>query len=401
MSNDEIYSILGISIDSFNYALNELNKIKEEKEDVKNTDLSVEKMFGNTDDINKINEQIRTTKEIIGDLGDESGVRSQQIEEYKNNLSNVFKDTFEGSDISTGAKITDLSSVISQLQKDGELTTQSISNLAKALPELNLNGKPAEEQITLLREAIDKLKNSSEDMNTNAIKESQKSLGENIALYEKIAKYQKEIKANGNISSSLMREFYDENGIFKDFMGNPSDIAQVTDYFNNKIKEVAKNYAEAQDVLNANNTEYYQNVLQTGDLTNEKVKEWASNFMDVNSESYNFDLNNYRTIEQAKQGIIESLSQSFAKVCSDMTGIAVEEYEKDMSNYTTIQEAKQGVAQKLGQAVSQFLTDTLNISADTYSLDYQNFKSVQEAKSKCLEVLEKQLDEMNKRRNEQ
>ena len=103
---------------------------------------------------------IRTTKEIIGDLGDETGTRSQQIEEYKNNLSNVFKDTFEGTDISTGAKITDLSSVISQLQKDGELTTQSISNLAKVLPELNLNGKPAEEQITLLREAIDKLKNS-------------------------------------------------------------------------------------------------------------------------------------------------------------------------------------------------------------------------------------------------
>ena len=395
IDNEEIGNRLGMSVDSFLSAYNELTKVEEKAKDVKNTDLSVEKMFGNTDDINKINEQIRTTKEIIGDLGDESGTRSQQIEDYKNSLSDVFKDTFKDSDVSTGAKITDLSSVISQLQKDGELTTQSISNLAKALPELNLNGKPAEEQITLLREAIDKLKNSSEDINTNAIKESQKSLGENIALYEKIAKYKKEIKDSGNISSSLMREFYDENGSFADFMGNPTDISQVTDYLNSKINEVSAKYAEAQDVLNANNTEYYQNVLQTGELTNEKIKEWASNFMDVNSESYNFDLNNYRTIEQAKQGIIELLSQSFAKVCSDMTGIGVEEYEKDMSNYTTIQEAKQGVAQKLGQAVSQFLTDTLNISADTYSLDYQNFKNVQEAKSKCLEVLEKQLDEMN------
>ena len=72
IDNEEIGNRLGMSVDSFLSAYNELTKVEEKAKEVKNTDLSVEKMFGNTDDINKINEQIRTTKEIIGDLGDDA-----------------------------------------------------------------------------------------------------------------------------------------------------------------------------------------------------------------------------------------------------------------------------------------------------------------------------------------
>ena len=62
IDNEEIGNRLGMSVDSFLSAYNELTKVEEKAKEVKNTDLSVEKMFGNTDDINKINEQIRTTE---------------------------------------------------------------------------------------------------------------------------------------------------------------------------------------------------------------------------------------------------------------------------------------------------------------------------------------------------
>lgn len=399
MSNDDISSILGISTDSFNFALDELNKVEEKAKEVKNTDLTKEKMFGNTDDVKKFEEQIRTTKEIIGDLGDESGTRSQQIRELEQSLKGVFLDTFNGNETTIGSKIYDISYALNDLSRDGELSTQSISNLAKALPNLDLANMSSEERVKALTEALKEQRNTAEQMSETSIKTAQATITNTVDMYSKIEKYQEQLKENGGkITASLAKEFSDEkNGAFADFLGNPEDINQVTEYFKNKMQEIANSHAEALDVLNANSNEYYQGVIESGDLTNEKIREWASNFMDVNSDAYHFDLNEYGNIQQAKQGLIEMLSQSFAKVCSDMTGIGVEEYEKDMSNYTTIQEAKQDVAQKLGQAVSTFLTDTLNISADTYSLDYQNFKSVQEAKSKCLEVLEKQLDEMNKK----
>ena len=398
IDNEEIGNRLEMSVDSFLSAYNELTKVEEKAKEVKNTDLSVEKMFGNTDDIKLFTENLNEARNSLKQFGDD-GLTTDQLEYYENKLSSLFKDTFEGQEFNVGSKIYDIGYALSDLQKTGDLSATSISNLAKALPNLDLANMSTEERIKALTDALNEQQKVIEKQSGDSIKTAQATVTSSIEQYSKIAKYQEQLSENGGkITLDLAKEFSDtKNGSFTDFMGNPEDMNQISEYFKNKMQEIANSHAEAMDTLKANDQSYYQEVLATGDLTNEKIREWASHFMDVNSESYHFDLNEYATVQQAKQGIIELLKQRFAEVCSNMTGIGAEEYEKDMGNYTTIQQAKQGVAQKLGQSVAQFLSDTLKIGADSYELDFKNFKSVQEAKAECLKVLGEQFDAINKK----
>lgn len=399
VDNDTIKNRLGISPDSLIYELEQIEnlgkKIEETKEKINENGVKA----GNTIDVKMYSSNIEYAKKDIQEFGDEYGTYANIIADNQNKLFNTFKDTYNGISTSIGGNIYDLEYALQDLSNDGELTTKSIGNLAKILPELDFANMSSEEKVNALKDAIDKLKNSTDSLSEDSIKTAQSQVTSSIEQYSKIVKYQKQLSENGGkITLDLAKEFSDtKNGSFTDFMGNPEDMNQISEYFKNKIQEIANTHAEAMDTLKANDQSYYQEVLATGDLTNEKIREWASHFMDVNSESYHFDLNEYATVQQAKQGIIELLKQRFAEVCSNMTGIGAEEYEKDMGNYTTIQQAKQGVAQKLGQSVAQFLSDTLKIGADSYELDFKNFKSVQEAKAECLRVLGEQFDAINKK----
>ena len=395
LSNDDISSILGISPDSFIHALDELNNVQEKEEKIINEPV-IKK--GNTDDIKLFTENLNEARNSLKQFGDD-GLTTDQLEDYENKLSSLFKETFEGQEFNVGSKIYDIGYALSDLQKTGDLSATSISNLAKSLPDLDLANMSTEERVKALTDALNEQQKVIEKQSQDSIKTAQATVTSSIEQYSKIVKYQKQLSENGGkITLDLAKEFSDtKNGSFTDFMGNPEDMNQISEYFKNKMQEIANSHAEAMDTLKANDQSYYQEVLATGDLTNEKIREWASHFMDVNSESYHFDLNEYTTVQQAKQGIIELLKQRFAEVCSNMTGIGAEEYEKDMGNYTTIQQAKQGVAQKLGQSVAQFLSDTLKIGADSYELDFKNFKSVQEAKAECLKVLGEQFDAINKK----
>lgn len=237
--------------------------------------------------------------------------------------------------------------------------------------------------------------------------DAKRSFTETIKVIDELQQHVQTLNDKHAVTPNLvqyMLETYAD--AYPEVMLHLNDAAYMQEFLNERIKDQAVVQQEAYQTMMGDNVEYYNTLLNNGDQMQQAFNQFASQFVDVNGESYSFDVKNFATLNEAKTGFIGQLSTACAQWISSFTGQNAEAYAKDLRNCKTLHELKAKMISKINDEMGKIslpigtLEKQLAAMGDIYessdapSYDRSKYYKLQEqiARLKSLESAKASID---------
>ena len=256
--NEDEINIKGIKLDN-----------KEARDNIKEKEKKINELNNN---ISKLNEEINGLKNEIKNLTQINSNKDNKLkvfQEEKNNLVNNFSEK-EKEFIENKTKIIDLEQTIEKinnennsLNKDNEKMKKKISELNDEINKLNLFLKESEDNLKLLEEKYNSLKNEKLNSNKNDIENLIEK--NNIIIKEKI-ELENEIKKMNSEHKNILDEMLLSKG---ELELKYSDTLKENEKLQEKIKQLSILQDNLEEQLNSINIKYKETKKILGDKEKE------------------------------------------------------------------------------------------------------------------------------------
>lgn len=183
-----------------------------------------------------------------------------------------------------------------------------------------------------------------------SIEQATQNYGKAVEEVEKLDTLLQKINKEQQLTPDIVAELAKN---YSDLGGNITDINAVQEYLNNKIQDQVTIQQEAYQVMIGNDQKYYAEKIKNSSEAQNAFDKFASQFVDVNSESYDFDLDNFATLNEAKAGFITKLSEPLSDFLANLLGGSAKTYRDDLANARSWAEMKSKILAKLDEQISK------------------------------------------------
>lgn len=183
-----------------------------------------------------------------------------------------------------------------------------------------------------------------------SIEQATQNYGKAVEEVEKLDTLLQKINKEQQLTPDIVAELAKN---YSDLGGNITDINAVQEYLNNKIQDQVAIQQEAYQVMIGNDQKYYAEKIKNSSEAQNAFDKFASQFVDVNSESYDFDLDNFATLNEAKAGFIAKLSEPLSDFLANLLGGSAKTYRDDLANARSWAEMKSKILAKLDEQISK------------------------------------------------
>lgn len=183
-----------------------------------------------------------------------------------------------------------------------------------------------------------------------SIEQATQNYGKAVEEVEKLDTLLQKINKEQQLTPDIVAELAKN---YSDLGGNITDINAVQEYLNNKIQDQVAIQQEAYQVMIGNDQKYYAEKIKNSSEAQNAFDKFASQFVDVNSESYDFDLDNFATLNEAKAGFITKLSEPLSDFLANLLGGSAKIYRDDLANARSWAEMKSKILAKLDEQISK------------------------------------------------
>ena len=228
----------------------------------------------------------------------------------------------------------------STIQLDGS-TRSFVTTLNKSTDAVKENTKAKEDNAS--SGGLGEIKETSTEEATLKYGEAVEKVQELDSILQKVNEKQ---VLSADVVSELAKK-YPELG------AGITDIAQVQQFLNDKIKEQVSIQEEAYQTMVGDDKAYYNSKIKNSQDAQNAFNNFASQFVDVNGKSYNFDLENFGTLNEAKAGFINQLSKPLSEFLANLLGGSAQTYEDDLRNTKNYAEVKSKILAKLDEQITK------------------------------------------------
>jgi TP901 family phage tail tape measure protein len=265
-------------------------------------------------------------------------------------------------------KTSDKTKLISQAMKELNSSTSTISSssidaLNKAFPNMGINADNAKEKIKNLNDEINDGKTDSIDNQTNAIAEATKEYGKSTEAIAKMQGYLDKINKTHSLTPTLVAQI---SKAYPELASQVGNVTQLEESLKQKIQEQADSQLANYEIMMGSDQEFYSQKIKNNQSFEDSLNTFLNSFVTNSQDSYNIDTNNYKTLNELKQGIQGDFGESINQWLSQYVDTSASGYQIDLSNFKSLAEAKQGILKilkgeidKLNQAMA---TMTQNIA---------------------------------------
>ena len=215
----------------------------------------------------------------------------------------------------------------------------------------------------------DEVKDKMKDMNitdglasTDVISEATTRFGEVTNSIQSAYEMIEKLNEAGSMTPSLMVDIAKQ---YPDIGENIFQVSDAQEFLNGKIADMESIQSDAIQIMRGNDQSYYQELLSQGNSLQDAVDNWASNFIDINSESYRINVNDFQTLNEAKSGIAGQLTNALAEYIAKWTNDDAEKYAIDLSSFTSLAQQKVYVLQKLDDEIAKVQQNYNNLISST------------------------------------
>ncbi|MVX64652.1 phage tail tape measure protein [Clostridium chromiireducens] len=333
-----------------------------------------EKQFAQAEAVKTLSNNDVKKTEDIQKLADAYSKAKAEMDKYQEMYNNGQRTVKEAKSTRGGAVLVDVD-ISPKLEKAKETTEQYQAKLESTKGAIS----QLEDKSGSYNGALDVI-NSTLGINTDKVEENTKAKEKNSDIetninnqaniiakatteYDKSTQaiaqaqiYLDKLNKTGQMTPTIAKQI---STTYKDIGDSVNSVSTAHDYLTKKIKDEQVAQAQAYEVMNGDSEEFYQNKIKNN-----------QEFQDA----YNNLLNSFTTDgEQA--------------------------YTVDFNNYKTLNELKQGTQSDLGIAIENWLVSIVGESAKNYGIDFGNFKSYAEAKAKILEKLQADISIVTQQMN--
>lgn len=237
---------------------------------------------------------------------------------------------------------------LEEINKMG-FSTEAVENYIKSLDEstqsLKENKKAKEENAN-----TDIGSSESPSINVTSVEEATKSYGEAVSKVQELDTLLQKINKEQSMTPELVSEMASK---WPELGAGITDAVQSQEFLNQKIQEQVKIQEEMYAIMIGDDEAYYSKRLQNANEMQAEFDKLASMFVDVNGQGYDFDVRNFKTLNEAKNALGNSLNNAMATWISNMVGGNAEGYARDLANMNTLAEKKAYLINKM--------TDQMNV----------------------------------------
>lgn len=195
-----------------------------------------------------------------------------------------------------------------------------------------------------------KQENANESFGETSIQEATKNYGEAVGKVNELDTLLQKINKEQQLTPDIVLELsknYSELG------AGITDVGEVQKYLNDEINKQVAIQQEAYQIMVGDDQKYYDEKIRNSNEAQNIFNKLASQFVDVNSGGYNFDLKNFKTLNEAKVGFMNQLSKPLSQFLANLVGGSAEAYENDLSNSKNWASAKAKILAKLDEQISK------------------------------------------------
>lgn len=218
----------------------------------------------------------------------------------------------------------------------------STTSLAKAYERLGYSAEDAEIRVAELNNM------SSEDKNSELVKDATKAYGEFVSETTSVANMLKEVNEISAMTPELISKIA---STYPEIGSGITNVASVQEFLNNKISEMTQKQANAYTQMVANDSSYYQSKIATDSNIEKSFTTLCSQFVDNQGNAYSIDLKNYTTLAELKSKLTEDLGEGVATFITNFVSGQSQGYSTDLENTSTWAKSKAQTMQKLNTQI--------------------------------------------------
>lgn len=223
------------------------------------------------------------------------------------------------------------------------------NNTNNFIGSLNKSTKALEENLKVKQDNAN-VNNLGGEVNEVSVEQATQNYGKAVEEVEKLDTLLQKINKEQQLTPDIVAELAKN---YSDLGGNITDINAVQQYLNDKIQAQVAIQQEAYQIMRGNDESYYNDKIKNSAEAQDAFNKFASEFVDVNSDTYNFDLKNFRSLNEAKAGFINQLSKPLSEFLSNLLGGSADTYRKELQNTKNYAEAKAYILAKLDEQISK------------------------------------------------
>ena len=247
-----------------------------------------------------------------------------------------------------------------ELSDTGVVTNDSIDKLNQTCPELKINAENVSEVLGLMKDTMDGLEDSSDNVNQSV--DSLSSLSAATKDYVEASQQMASIKdiidsinESQQITPDLQKKIIDS---FPDVGTAILDVGSCVDFLNEKMGSMADAQSEALAIMIGDDATFYQEKIANNSSYENYINGFLQRFVGNSNDNYNIDLSNYETLNQMKSSAMDSLGSAVDSWMSKYIDVTSSGYEVDYKNFQTLIGAKAEILKSFAGSLAQFWDDT-------------------------------------------
>lgn len=239
----------------------------------------------------------------------------------------------------------------------GTISEQSISKLSEIFPDLGINAKNASEMLGLMKDTMDGLEDSTDNVNqsVNSLSTATKDYVEASQQMASVKDIIDSINESQQITPDLQKKIIDS---FPDVGTAILDVGSCVDFLNEKMGSMADAQSEALAIMIGDDETFYQEKIANNSSYENYINGFLQRFVGNSNDNYNIDLSNYETLNQMKSSAMDSLGSAVDAWMSKYIDVTSSGYQVDYKNFQTLIGAKAEILKSFAGSLAQFWDDT-------------------------------------------
>lgn len=307
-----------------------------------------------------------TTGRSFVDMGDD-------VKAFMNNLNGVSTENKDVKINIDSGNIKIIDSSFKKLNDTQKVSESTVTSLAKAFPKLGINADNAKEKIAQLHAEESKTPQTDTEEEADAEQDKAKAIQDATNNYSKATQamaqaqiYADKLNKTQALTPTLAKQMSKTYG--DDVVGSLNSVADAQEYLNNKIAEQKTIQSENYEIMMGDDTEFYQNKIANNQDFQNAYTDLLNAFQTDGEQAYTLDFNNYKTLNELKQGTQSDLGVAIESWLESLVGESAKNYGIDFSNFKSFAEAKAAILQKLSDDIKNVTAQLATSQAEAFGM---------------------------------
>lgn len=317
--------------------------------------------------------------------------------------------TFYKGQATKGETLKKIQSDVAERIKTNSLEVQEYNGNVKLLDESGIETSRSQIELSDSVQAVsDKINKNTENIKANTqAKEENANAGESTpydpqanlvaatqeyskasAEAQKLKGYIDDINKAGAVTPEIVSKLTSE---YNDIGMSVFDTASAIEFLNGKMQKQVDSQVNAMQIMQDNDASFYQNKILNNQAFTDFFNQTLQSMVGMDLQSANIQLNQFTTLQQLKEALLNQFGQSTANALNLMLQLYSTGYNMDLSNYGSLQEAKDGYTNTALNSIANYASSLVNTNASSYAADLRNWQKQGIAKEQVLKSLNNQL----------